>query len=90
MQYGHHIAHGLWGGHKKDGKLQFCIDKRKLNAHIIKDSYSLPRIKDTLDRFNGVVWFTALYLKFGYCQVKMEKASKALTVVTVGLLGFYK
>ena len=30
--------------HKKDGKLQFCINLQKLNARTIKDAYSLPRI----------------------------------------------
>ena len=40
---------------KKDGGLQFCIDLRKLNAHTIKDSYSVPRIEDTLDSLNGAV-----------------------------------
>ena len=29
---------------KKDGSLRFCIDLRKLNARMIKDAYSLPRI----------------------------------------------
>ena len=56
----------------------------------LKDSYSLPRIKDTLDSLNGVIWFTALDLKSGYWQVKMDKASKPLTAFTEGLLGFYK
>ena len=37
----------------------------KLNASIIKDSYSLPLIEDTFDSLNGDVWFTALYLKSG-------------------------
>ena len=45
---------------KKDGKLWFCIDLRKLNACTIKDSYSLTRIEDTLDIWNGAVWFTVL------------------------------
>ena len=27
---------------KKDGKLRFCIDIRKLNARMIKDAHSLP------------------------------------------------
>ena len=53
-------------------------------------SYSLPRIKDTLDSLNGAVWFTALDLKLGYWQIKMDEASKPLTAFTVGLLGFYK
>ena len=40
---------------KKDGKLQFCIDLRKLNPCTIEDSYSLPRIEDTLYSLNGAV-----------------------------------
>ena len=38
---------------KKDGKLQFCIDLKKLNSRTIKDAYSLPRIDETLDCLNG-------------------------------------
>ena len=33
---------------KKNGKLRFCIDLRKLNSRILKDSYALPRIEQTL------------------------------------------
>ena len=75
---------------KKDGKLQFCIDLRRLNAHTIKDSYSLPRIEDTLDSLNGADWFMALDLKLGYWQVEMDKASKPLIAFTVGPLGFWE
>ena len=74
----------------KDGKLQFCIDLRKLNVCSTKDSYSLPRIEDTLDSLNGAVWFSTLDLNFGYWQVEMDEAFKPLTAFTVGLLGFYK
>ena len=48
---------------KKDGKLRFCIDLRKLNERTVKDSYSIPRIQDTLDCLNGAKIFTALDLK---------------------------
>ena len=75
---------------RKDSKLQFCIDLRKLNALTIKDSYNLPRIEDTLGSLNGAVWFMALDLKSGYWQVKMDEASKPLMAFNVGLLGFYK
>ena len=54
----------------------------------MKDSYSLPRIEDTLDSLNVAVWFRALDLKLGYWQVKMDKASKPLMAFMVGLLGF--
>ena len=75
---------------KKDGKLQFCIHLRRLNADIIKDSYSLLRIEDTLDSLNGDVWFTALDLKSGYWQVKVDEASKPLMAFMVGPLESHK
>ena len=40
---------------KKYGKLWFCIDLQELNARMVKDMYSLPRIEDTLDCLNGTV-----------------------------------
>ena len=75
---------------KKDGSLRFCIDLRKLNAHRIKDAYSLPTIAETLDCLNGSQWFTSLDLKPGYWQVELDEDSKPLTAFTVGPLGFYE
>ena len=75
---------------KKDGSLRFCIDLRKLNAHTIKDAYSLPRIDETLDCLGGAIIFTSLDLKSGYWQVEIEEESKPLTAFTVGPLGFYE
>ena len=79
--------HSSWASpivlvHKKDGKLWFCIDLRKLNACMIKDS-------DTLDSLKGGVWFMALDLKLVHWQVEMDEVSKPLTSFTVGPLGFY-
>ena len=42
---------------KKDGALRFCIDLRKLNERTVKDTYSLPRIKDSLDVFEWLLYF---------------------------------
>ena len=75
---------------KKGGKLCFCINLRKLNQMIIKDTYSIPHIQETLDCLKGAVWFTSLDLKSGYWQVKMSKESKAIIAFTVGPLRFYK
>ena len=75
---------------KKDGSLRFCIDLRKLNTRTVKDSYSLPRIDESLDCLNGAVLFTSLDLKSGYQQVEMDEESKQYTAFTVGPLEFYK
>ena len=67
-----------------------CIDLWKLNARMIKNAYSLPKIDETLDCLHGAEWFSPLDLKSRYWQVEMEENSKALTAFTIGPLGFYK
>ena len=73
---------------KKNGKLHFCIDLRKLNSLMVKDAVSIPQNQETLDCLPAAVWFTLLDLKSRYWQAELGKASKALTVFTVGPLGF--
>ena len=74
---------------KKDRRLRFCIDLRKLNNRTVKDAYSLPRIETLLDTFLGSTIFTTLDLKEGYWQVEMAEECKAFTAFTCGPLGFY-
>ena len=76
--------------HKKDGSLHFCIDLLKENARTIKDVYSLPRIEESLDCWNGARIFSSLDLKSGYWQVELDDDSIPRTAFTVGPLGFYK
>ena len=75
---------------KKDGRLRFCIDLRKLNNRTVKDAYSLPRIETLLDTFLGSTIFTTLDLKAGNWQVEMAEECKAFTAFTCGPLGFYE
>ena len=75
---------------KKDGRLRFCIDLRKLNNRTVKDAYSLPRIETLLDTFLGSTIFATLDLKAGYWQVEMAEECKAFTAFTCGPLGFYE
>ena len=75
---------------KKNGKLCFCIDLKKLNSLIVKDAYSITRIQDTLDCLQGAVWFTLLGLKSGYWNMELKGARKALMAFTVGFFGFYE
>ena len=51
---------------KKDGRLRFCIDLRRLNNRTIKDAYSLPKIESILDSLIGAQIFSTLDLKAGY------------------------
>jgi len=45
---------------KKNGKLRFCVDYRKLNNVTKKDAYPLPRIQEMLNALSGSQWFSTL------------------------------
>ena len=65
---------------KKDGKLRFCIDLRKL----------IPRIEHQLEQLIGAEWFSTLGLKSRYWQVELTEEAKPYTALTCGPLGFYE
>ena len=75
---------------KKDGKLRFCVDYRKLNAVTKKDVYPLPRIDDTLDSLKNARYFSTLDLASGYWQIPVEEEDQQKTAFSTkqGLFQF--
>ena len=69
---------------KKDGTRRFCVDFRKLNDKTIKDSYSLPKIDQTLDKLAGKSWFSTLDLKSWYWQIKIRPEDREKTAFSIG------
>jgi len=72
---------------KKDGRLRFCIDFRKVNEVTEHDAYPLPQINVTLDKLRGAKSLTTLNLQQGYWQIPLAKTS-AFTVSGHGLMQF--
>lgn len=66
----------------KNGSYRFCVDYRKLNEVTKKDSYPLPRIEDSLETLAGMQWFSALDLRSGYWQVKLDEDAREKTAFT--------
>ena len=64
---------------KKNGKLWFCVDYRKLNSITKKDTYPLPCIDEMLDNLGKAKWFTSLDLTSGYWQVQVKEEDKEKT-----------
>jgi transposase InsO family protein len=75
---------------KKDGSLRMCVDYRRLNELVIRDSFSLPRLDETMDALIGAKFFSKLDLKSGYYQIPMHEAHKERTAFSVGPLGFFE
>jgi hypothetical protein len=75
---------------KKNGKLRFCVDYRKLNNVTKKDRYPLPRIDELLESLSEASWYTTLDLASGYWQLKVREEDKAKTafVTKHGLFEF--
>lgn len=61
---------------KKNGKLRFCLDARKVSKVTIKDSYPLPHILGILNRLDKTKYITTINLKDAFLQILLDVGSK--------------
>ena len=64
---------------KKDGRVRWCIDYRKLNNATKKDTYPLPLIEECLDALSGNMYFSTLDMASGYWQIEVEPEDRPKT-----------
>ncbi|MGL5706922.1 MAG: reverse transcriptase domain-containing protein [Aeromonas sp.] len=77
---------------KKNGKLRFCIDFRKLNDLVKQDEFEIPRINELLMTLNDQKYFTKLDLEDGFFHVPVRNCDKEKTTFYTGekLMQFVK
>ncbi|GBG78443.1 hypothetical protein CBR_g26472 [Chara braunii] len=64
---------------KADGTLHLYIDYRGLNRYTVKNSYPMPRSDELFDRLAGNRFFTKIYLRSGYHQIRVAAADQPKT-----------
>ncbi|GJX21664.1 putative reverse transcriptase domain-containing protein, partial [Tanacetum coccineum] len=58
---------------KKDESFKMCIDYIELNKLAIKNRYPLPRIDDLFNQLQGSQYFSKIYLRSGYHQLRVHE-----------------
>jgi hypothetical protein len=57
---------------KKDGTQRLCVDYHALNAVTITNKYPLPQIDDLMHQLTQANFFSKIYLRSGYHQMKIR------------------
>lgn len=72
---------------KKDGKLRFVQDYRKLNEITVKNRYPLPLVTDIIGRLQSSRFFTKFDVHWGYNNVRIKAGDewKAAFATNCGL-----
>jgi transposase InsO family protein len=70
---------------KKDGKIRFCVDFRRLNKVVRFDGEPLPDIDAIFARLGSAKFFSKLDLSKGYWQIPMNPMDKPKTAFTTPL-----
>ena len=58
---------------KKDGTLWMCIDYRQINKVTVKNRYPLPRVENLFDQLKGAGFFSKIYPRSGYYQLRIKE-----------------
>ncbi|XP_055628651.1 uncharacterized protein LOC129770061 isoform X2 [Toxorhynchites rutilus septentrionalis] len=64
---------------KDSGDIRLCIDMRKVNKAILRETHPLPTIEDVRWKLNGALFFSRLDIKDAFYQLELDDGSKPLT-----------
>lgn len=75
---------------KKDGKLRFCLDSRKLNSVTKKDAYKLPYVSEILDSLKNARYLSSIDLSKAFWQIPIEPNDRDKTSFYVPTRGSFR
>lgn len=77
---------------KPDGSVRFCLNFRRLNQVVTKDSYPLPRAPELINQLTECRYFTKLDAAHGYWQIPIHPDETKYTAVITeaGLFEFLR
>ena len=58
---------------KKNGKVRFCVDYRRLNELTVKDAYPLPRMEEILSVLGKSAYYSTLDLTDAFWSIPIEE-----------------
>ena len=64
---------------KTNGNVRLCLDARKINTAIIRDTFPLPTLDSLVDEMLGVKPFSKIDLKEAYQQIVLQKDCRNIT-----------
>lgn len=64
---------------KTSGEIRICVDMRRANQAVLRESHPLPLIEELLGSLGGAVKFSKLDIKEAYHQLELSEKSREIT-----------
>lgn len=64
---------------KRSGELRLCVDMRRANQAVLRETHPLPVIEELLGSVEGAVKFSKLDVKEAYHQLEISEDSRVIT-----------
>jgi hypothetical protein len=68
---------------KKNRSFRIYVNYRGLNKIIVKNRYSFPLLKETLNRFNAAAIYTKFDFKEAYYRIRIKKGDEWKTIFRI-------
>ena len=64
---------------KKSGAVRICVDFRRLNESVLRETHPLPKVDNTLAQLTGATVFSKINANSGFWQIPLDPTSRELT-----------